>query len=219
MKALNTIRRKTAITGLALFLAAPAATAGILDILRGPAPAVNETEWRRVAFVGEARVLDVQGTAELMNRGRWQPLRKGAALREGDEIRTQPESRVTLQMRASGSLVRVTPSTILRLASMAPEWDQAVRTGRESKSGYAVRSVRGSAFQETGTAPHPVEVNMVLPENAIVRTEPGAALDLIHLATGEFVRIEGRARAELNQALTARRLHEAQELAAVSNPR
>lgn len=58
---------------------------------------------------------------------------------------------------------------------------------------------------------------MVLPENAIVRTEPGAALDLIHLGTGEFVRIEGRARAELNQTLTAQRLHEAQELAAVSS--
>lgn len=153
VKALNTLKRKTAVAALALLLASPAATAGIMDILRGPAPAANETEWRRVAFVGEARVLEVQGTAELMNRGRWQPLRKGAALREGDEIRTRPDGRVTLQMRGSGSLVRVTPSTILRLASMSPEWDPAAQTGRESKSGYAVRSVRGSAFQETETAP------------------------------------------------------------------
>jgi hypothetical protein len=188
---------------------AGAARGGLLDILKeGPSPA--DREYQRVAFVGEAKVRNVEGKTELLaGIERWVRLREGTRLRPGDVVRTGEGASVLLQMVESGSLIRMTPRTVLRLTPLEEGWDRSALSGKEEKKGYSVRSVRGKVLVRAGDLQwEGVEVNSVLPQGAIVRTDPGAWMDLFHCESGKFVRVQSDTQVVLSDAseLTSRSL-------------
>ena len=192
----------------------PLAQGGIIDILRGE-PVV---EWQRVAFIGSAEVKQVNGAAErLTGIDEWEALEAGTQLTPGDVIRSHPTGTVVLRMEESGSLVKVTPATVLRLAQLNPEWDEAALTGVENQSGFCVRGLRGKAWvQEAEKGWQPVEVNAVLPLQSVVRTEKNAALDLFDTREKRFVRILGGAETELGGFITLAREYSVPAVAASS---
>lgn len=213
--------RSPAVIGALLFSfgLTPLAKGGILDILRGgsgqePAP-IN---WQRVAFVGQAEVKQITGAAErLVGVERWAPLPEGTALHPGDVIRCYANSSIILRMNESGSLVKMTPGTLLRLTPLETGWQKSVLTGEEERAGYSVRGVRGNAyFSGPGSTWERVVVNSVLPPRSIVRTDRGSSLDLLDRSTGRFVRIEGGSQAELNEELVATRSYKVPEIAAAA---
>ena len=207
-------KRRTQATLMALGLIGltPLAQGGILDILRGE----PQVEWQRVAFVGTAKVKQVAGPVErLAGIDEWQPLEEGVLLQPGDMIRSQPGGTAVLKMEESGSLVKASSATILRLIALETEWDQAALTGEELSEGYCVRSLRGEAFfRNEDSSWLPVEVNTVLPKHTLVRTEPGASLDLYDTREQRFVRIGGNTQTELSPVLTLARKFPAPVLAA-----
>lgn len=163
---------------------------GIVDLLRGDSDAAS-APLRRVAFVGSAEVKEVNGEAELLTGvGQWSPLRKGAKLAPGDIIRTGQGSAV-LKMTESGSLVRVTPRVMLRLAPLQKGWDPGILSGAEERDGFAVRSCRGQAEYRLNDGQwRPVAVNDVLPEGAVVRLAAGAVMDLFSTADRRPMRLQ-----------------------------
>ena len=199
----------------AVFAVLPSAQAGVLEILRGDDETAAPPAWQRVAFVGPAEVLETTGKVErLTGIEKWEPLQAPARLLPGDVIRSHTEGGVLLQMRASGSLVRVTPGILLRLTRLQPGWEKAALTGREAETGFLVRGVRGQAYIMNGKSNwQPVEVATVLPVSALVRTAPGTSLDLLDSQTGRFVRIKGSTQVRLDGAVTASRRHQDPALA------
>lgn len=177
--------------------------AGILDLMRGePAP----PEPQRVAFVGSAKVRQINGSAErLSGVDRWKKLELGAQLYPGDVIRTRASS-VVLCMSESQSFVKVTPNTVLRLVEIEKGWDRAVVSGEEERTGFVVRSCRGKAYFDPGDGSWRIlEVNDVLARGTDVRTEAGAMVDLFHTGTKRPLRIPGSAQVTLNEEVLARR--------------
>ena len=165
--------------------------AGFLDVLRGE-PDSTTPSFQRVAFIGSARVKEVEGRAErLVGVDSWTPLEKGAELVPGDLVRTH-NGTVLLRMNESGSFVKVTPQTILRLVALENNWDRGALSGTEEKKGFAVRSCRGKAFvREPGQEWKSVEVNAVLAAGTEIRTEPETVIDLFNTWRKRPVRIQG----------------------------
>jgi hypothetical protein len=188
MKAKVIIFRAAA--AVALICAPMPAQSGIVDLLRGD-PNAPSAPLRRVAFVGSAEVKEVSGEAELLTGiDQWSPLRKGAKLAPGDIIRTGQGAAV-IKMTESGSLVRVTPRVMLRLAPLQKGWDPGILSGAEERDGFTVRSCRGQAeFKEGGGNWRAVAVNDVLPEGAVVRLAPGAVVDLYSTADRRAMRLQ-----------------------------
>lgn len=165
----------------------PSTSGGILALLKGEQP-----DFQRVAFVGSAVVKEASGEAEqLAGINEWKPLANGTKLCPGDLVRTGQGS-ILLRMTESGSFVKVTPRTILRLAPLESGWDPGIVTGREEASGYVVRGCRGRAEFRLGEAEwQPVNVNRVIPVEATVRTEANAVVDLFRTTDQKLVRIQG----------------------------
>lgn len=187
------------------------AHAGVLDVLRGePAPP------QRVAFVGSAEVKQVEGNVmRLSGIDRWNKLPTGSTLAPGDVIRAS-EGTALLQMVESKSFIKLTPNTILRLVPLAPRWDPAVLSGREEKTGFIVRSCRGTAMVEQDGRWKPVEVNSVLAHGADLRTAPGTILDLFDTQLSQSVRIQGAASLTLDENVAVRRVRTSPSLASVT---
>lgn len=201
-----------ALTGTLLFCTAILPShAGVIDILRGE-PAAPQ----RVAFVGSAEVKTVTGKVmRLSGIDRWTELSQGAKLAPGDMIRSE-DGNALLQMTESGSFIKITPNTVLRLVPIERTWDPGVLTGREEKSGFIVRSCRGSAFIEKTGRWEPVEVNTVLARGTQVRTAPGSSIDLFDTQLRQAVRIQGPVRLTLDENLTLRPLRTAPSLASAT---
>lgn len=196
--------RKTGPTVLLIYLfSLSSLEAGFFDVLRGEADAAIPS-FQRVAFVGSARVKEVQGEAErLAGIDSWKPLEKGAELMPGDLVRTR-NGTVVLRMTDSGSFVKVTPQTILRLLECESTWDRGALSGTEEKQGFAVRSCRGKAFvREPGQEWKSVEVNVVLADGSEVRTEPETVVDLFNIGKQRAVRIQGPAVVNLQESAVA----------------
>jgi hypothetical protein len=167
------------------------AQAGVIDLLRGD-PAAAKAPLKRVAFVGSAEVREVAGEAELLaGVDRWAPLRQGTKLEPGAIIRTGAGT-VVLRMTESGSLVKVTPRVMLRLARFEKGWDPGILSGAEERAGFTVRACRGQAqFRDGEDGPWlPVAVNEVLPEGAVVRLAAGAVIDLYSTADKRLLRLD-----------------------------
>jgi len=169
---------------------------------------------QRVAFIGSARVEQIHGKVErLSGIDTWSPVNPGFRLEPGDMLRTQNGS-ATIRMSDSKSFVKITPNTILRLVPLEKNGDPASLTGSEDHNGFVVRSCRGSAvFRDAGEW-KPVIVNTVLPESAIIRTDPGSTVDLFSTITKHAVRIDGSQQIELANAILVRR--PASSLAAIN---
>ena len=200
------------------FCAVSLANAGFLDLLRGES-SPRRASFQKVAFVGSARVKEVQGQAEwLMGVDVWKPLEKGVELAPGDMIRTR-QGAIVLRMHESGSFVKVTANTLLRLVPMDEGWDRSVLSGREEKEGFVVRSCRGKAtVRAPGQEPKNVEVNTVLAEGAEVWTDSGAVVDLFDNKKQRPVRIKGSARVKLHESAVASRVLVRPELVATMGP-
>lgn len=211
----NWLYRRAIAAVIAAISMGTAAHAGFMDLLRGD-PASNTVVAQRVAFVGTATVKEVQGRAEkLVGIDSWEQLRKGVELAPGDIIRTQ-EGTVMLHMVQSGSFVKMTPHTVLRLLRFEKGWDPAILSGREDRKGFIVRSCRGRAFaRSAGSEWESVTVNSVLTAGCEVRTEPGAVVDLFNTDKRQPVRIPGSSYLKLNDALLASRVHTEPALVAV----
>jgi hypothetical protein len=192
--------------------------AGFIDLLRGE-EAAPERSFQRVAFVGPARVKEVQGEAErLVGIDAWKRLEKGAELAPGDVVRTR-NGTVVLRMSESGSFVKVTPRTILRLVPLDQGRDRSVLSGREERKGFVVRSCRGKAtVRRPGGDWKNVEVNAVLSEGAELWTEPGTMIDLFDTKTQRPVRIHGSALIKLHGSAFANRVLVQPGLVAAARP-
>jgi hypothetical protein len=188
---------------LILLALAYQSSGGVIDLLKGEPPA---RAFQRVAFVGTAVVKQVDGAAErLVGIDRWKPLKAGEKLAPGDLVRTK-EGSVVLRMAESGSFVKVTPNTMLRLVEIEERWDRGVLSGTEERRGFIVRSCRGNAFRRSGVEWKPIEVNTVLVAGTEVRTEAGVVLDLFNTEAHRPVRIPGSSRVTLDEAMLASRV-------------
>jgi hypothetical protein len=179
------------LTVLSSFGGLSTAQAGFLDLLRGE-PSATEPSFQRVAFVGSALVKEVEGQADVLaGIDTWKSLKKGAELKPGDLVRTR-KGTVLLRMKESGSFVKVTPQTMLRLMELETHWDRGSLSGSEEKEGFAVRSCRGSALVcEPGKDWRTIEVNAVLAIGSEIRTGPETVVDLFHTAERRPIRIRG----------------------------
>jgi hypothetical protein len=209
---------KTFATVLVALSAITASQAGFLDLLRGEVDS-GTSSFQRVAFVGSAKVKEVEGQAErLVGIDSWRPLEKGTELAPGDIVRTR-SGIIVLRMKESGSFVKVTPQTILRLLNMEEHWDKGTLFGSEHSSGFAVRSCRGKAqFRAPGEDWKDVEVNTVLAAGSEIRTEPGTILDLYDTDKQRPVRIQGSVMLKLHESLLANRTLVRPDLIAVIRP-
>jgi hypothetical protein len=160
----------------ALLLCTPGTQAGILSILKGDAG--KPQPYQKVGFVGCAEVKEVKGQVQYL-RGieKWQPLKAGSHLSEGDLVRCE-NGEATLKMCESSSLVRVKQQTMLRLLTCEKDWDRGVLSGTEQRKGYVVRSLRGHAWvrNEEDSKWKGIEVNDVLPEGAVIKTRGSTAI-------------------------------------------
>lgn len=196
-------KKKNTLTAALICMITPQiSSAGLLDLMRGePAP----PEPQRVAFVGSANVQQVSGAAErLAGVDHWKKLHHGAQLQPGDLIRTGSGT-VLLRMTESGSFVKVTPNTVLRLVEIEKNWDRAAVSGQEERTGFVVRGCRGKAYFDAGQDGwKKLEVNDVLAPGTDVRTEAAAVVDLFHTSTKRPVRIPGSAQVTLDEEVLAR---------------
>ncbi|MGV3773670.1 MAG: hypothetical protein ACO1QB_12270 [Verrucomicrobiales bacterium] len=203
---------KSLLVGI-LFLSGVNMEAGLLSILKNgkpddqpaPPPAKAATsEWQRVAFVGSAKVKQITGTAEMLTGvDRWTPLRKDQTLNPGDMVRTDKGSRVILKMTASGSLIAITPKTILRLTQLEEGEDKGILSGAEEAAGYSVRSLRGAAeYRVKSKKWKAITVNTVVPVGARVRTQSDSTMDLFHKGSGSFLRMNPDAELTLDPTAT-----------------
>src|SRR5688572_24660270 len=110
MKGRFNVRKLIATSAVVASLTGVNTDAGFLDILRG-----EPVEPQRVAFIGAARVQGVSGTVErLSGIDQWTAVENGEELKPGDMIRTTTGTAI-VQMTESGSFVKVTQNTVLRL--------------------------------------------------------------------------------------------------------
>ncbi len=191
-------------------------SAGIIKILKGDKPQ-SQPQFQRVAFVGPAVVKEVTGRAErLAGLDRWEAVEKGAELQPGDIVRTH-NGTVLLRMTESGSFIKMTPWTMLRLAPFEKGWDRGVLSGREEQEGYIVRSCRGDAqYREKNGDWKRVTVNAVLAEGSVVKMQTDTTIDLFGTREMRPVRLQGRTETALTASIFPGRSADSTTVAAVT---
>jgi hypothetical protein len=153
-----------------------------------------EDEWRRVAFVGDAKVKSISGLVEVI-APETRVLREGEKARVGDVLRVWRGAEVVLRMDLSQSLVRAKGPVLLRLAP-ADGYDRASLSGADEKAGFVVRAVHGHGrFSEDGVRWHDLRTGMVLNDGARVRPFRDTIIDLYHNRTGEVLRLTDHTKA------------------------
>jgi hypothetical protein len=205
MKRISKLAHKTLCPLALVLLLSPAvlrSQAGVIAILRdGESKPARTSTPQRIAFVGQAEVKFVSGEASFLKGvERWESLRPGTRLAPGDLLRTGKNGRVILKMQ-SGSLVKMTPNTILRLVPFEKGMDPAVISGKEEELGFAVRAVRGNARLQTGEDQWgSLTVNRVLAEGVVLRIAKDGWVDLFAMSSGQLVRVEGEGELKLDSA-------------------
>jgi hypothetical protein len=215
--------KKALAISLVIISSLASARAGFFEILRGdPAAATSVAatpSYQKVAFVGSASVKEVQGQAErLESLDHWKPLQQGAKLAPGDILRTR-NGTVVLRMAESGSFVKMTPHTILRLTQLDNGWDRAALSGCEEKRGFVVRSCRGKAYVRDASGEwQNIAVNCVLAAGSEIRTEPETVIDLFNTENRRPLRIRGSNLLRLHENAFANRVLAEPKLVAASHP-
>ena len=76
-------------------------------------------------------VVSIQGSAEVLRDGRWQPLRSGEALAPGEIVRTGEGSRAAIQL-TSGTQIKLNARSQLELKQIAPPVEGFVPTAAQA---------------------------------------------------------------------------------------
>jgi len=109
----------------------------------------QQAEARRPATLaigqGEATVSFLQGTADILEKDRWSPLKTEDALGEGDHVRTGPGARIELRL-PDESLVRFAGNSEFRMVRVA----KADRAAREVKVHVALGRAWARVAKTTG---------------------------------------------------------------------
>jgi hypothetical protein len=155
---------------------------------------VQAEEWRKVAFVGSAKVKSISGLVEVI-----QPeeriLREGEIAKPGEVLRVWRGANLVIQMEGSKSFVRADGPVLLRLA---PEenFNRASLTGSEEKVGFVVRAVRGHGrYSEDGDRWGDLETGMILKEGTRVRPFRDSILDFYHNGARVALRVSDHKKA------------------------
>lgn len=137
-------------------------------------------EWRKVAFVGNAKVKTISGLVEVILPEK-RILREGEVAKVGDVLRVWRGADLIIQMESSKSLVRAKGPVLLRLAPEKEGFNRASVTGQDEKAGFVVRAVRGGGrFSEDGVHWQTIEAGMILANGAQVRAFRDSILDFYH---------------------------------------
>ena len=184
------------IAAVTIFLCATPAHGGIMDILRGEKAETGKVceceDFQRVAFIGPAEVKEVQGNVELLTGiNKWSRLKEGKTLSPGDMLRTQPGAKAILKMKESGSLVRVTPRTVLRLVPLERDWDKSALTGKSEADGFVVRALRGEAQYRAQKGWKKLTMDSEVQPGTKIRLVSGQQIDLFSRDHG-IVRLSER---------------------------
>jgi hypothetical protein len=122
------------------------------------------------AEIQSAQVLiqEVKGTASYSTGGSWQPLKQSMKLTEGAVIRTEGNSTVDLLFNSSGTALRLTPDSRLRLDKLRKE-----RGGEQVITDTSLTLLSGSVAgaQRKLSAPSRFEIQTAMGVATIVGTE------------------------------------------------
>lgn len=202
MKTRKIVKITSLLSATILALGTTSSEAGFLKILKGEKEqqTCECEEYQRVAFVGGAVVKEVKGKAQVLSGvNKWSELKAGKIVSPGDMLRTGAGSRVILKMAESGSLVGVTPATIVRLVPLEKEWDRAALTGENEGMGYVVRALRGEAEFQTEDGWQKLTIESEVAPGSKIRLISGQQIDL-HSREHGTVRLSTRGETVLPKA-------------------
>jgi len=159
---------------------------------------------KRVAFIGEAQVKKVEGSAQKeLSSGQWAPLQPGDTLPTGSLFRTQADSRLILKMVKSDSYVSVAPNTVVRLAELQKGLTIASLTGKEEGAEVVVRAVRGKARVLSAEGRWQLlRTGANLGRGAQIKTEDNTIVDLFIPSQGRLIRMTPKTEIALHKDYT-----------------
>jgi hypothetical protein len=152
-----------------------------------------DESWRKVAFVGDAKVKKISGLVEVIAPAQ-RILHPGEEAKAGETLRIWKGAELVLQMNRSQSLVRAAGPVLLRLAPEKEGFNRASVTGAEDKEGYVVRAVHGHGRFLDGERWRDLQTGMVLPEGTKVRPYHDSILDFYNATTRTVVRVTDHSR-------------------------
>jgi hypothetical protein len=143
--------------------------------------AAQSDEWKKVAFVGNAKVKSISGLVEVIQPEQ-RTLREGEMARPGDILRIWRGADLILQMESSKGLVRAKGPVLLRLLPDESYSRAAVIPPKKEPVGFVVRAVHGPGgrYSADGQRWANLSAGMILPEGARVRAFRDSILDFYH---------------------------------------
>jgi hypothetical protein len=187
-----------AIAGMIILGTSVPSHSGIFKILKGESAKACECEsYQRVAFVGEAMVREVKGHVQVLaGVGEWTSLSAGQKLNPGDMVKTAPGGIAVLKMNDSGSFVRVTSQTILRLVPFEQKDQPVSLSSTGENGGFVVRALRGRGEYQTVDGWKPITHESQIAPGSKVRLNSDGPIDFFSRAAGT-VRLTGKGEAQL----------------------
>ena len=152
--------------------------------------AAQSEDWKKVAFIGNAKVKSISGLVEVVQPDQ-RVLREGETAKPGEVLRIWRGADLVLQMESSKGLVRAKGPTLLRLAPNDEDHRRASVTRSEEPVGFVVRAVRGPGGRYSVDRNHwaNLSAGMIIPEGARVRAFRDSILDFYHNTAKVAVRV------------------------------
>ena len=177
---------------------------------------VRAEEWRRVAFVGEAKVKTISGLVEVLDaKGEQHILHAGEPAHAGQTLRVWRGAEVVLWMEKTKSFVRVEGPVFLRLMEDHENFYRTANDQAEDPNRFEVRAVRGGAKAFHNGRWCALQAGMNLPEGTKVRPFRESIVDLYHPASKTAFRITDHTK---QTTLTARQPESAGRILAAQAP-
>ena len=195
--------------------------AAVLAWLLTAAPSrADDSSSKCSAFMGEAKILQVQGKAiAYEGHKRLGKAGKGMDLSCGEKVLLGADAEAVFRMKESGSLIKIKGPGCVRFVLRPPGFDRAIVTGDDGAEGLSIRAVRGTAASLNSSEQWvKLAVNEVLPRGTVIRTGSETVVDLYDRVTHSVIRIQADSEVTVgDQVLTARgsaSVHRADILAA-----
>lgn len=174
-----------------------------LFLILGLATITAQTEeWRRVAFVGEAKVKTLSGLVEILEPSGQRILHSGDPAHAGQTLRVWRGAEVVLWMEKSKSFVRAEGPVFLRLIEDRDTFEHATTEASEDLNRFEVRAVRGGAKVFHNGRWCALQAGMTLPEGSKVRPFRESVVDIYHPASKKAFRITDHTRQTTLSAIT-----------------